>query len=39
MERLHRGELTLPPRWSLSVIVSLLLAGLGMGLAIYLASV
>jgi putative membrane protein len=39
MERLHRGELAFPPRWSLSVIVSLLLAALGMGLAIYLALV
>ena len=39
VERLHRGELVLPSRWSLSVIVSLLLAGLGMGLAIYLALV
>jgi putative membrane protein len=39
VERLHRGELVLPPRWSLSVIVSLLLAALGLGLAIYLALV
>jgi putative membrane protein len=39
MERLHRGELALPSRWSLSVIVSLVLAALGMGLAIYLALV
>jgi putative membrane protein len=39
MQRLHRGELVLPPRWSLSVIVSLLLAGLGMMLATYLALV
>ncbi len=39
VERLHRGELVLPSRWSLSVIVSLLLAALGMGLAIYLALV
>jgi putative membrane protein len=39
VERLHRGELTLPSRWSLSVIVSLLLAALGMGMAIYLAVV
>ena len=36
VDRLHRGELVLPSRWSLSVIVSLLLAALGMGLAIYL---
>jgi putative membrane protein len=39
VDRLHRGELVLPSRWSLSVIVSLLLAALGMGLAIYLALV
>lgn len=39
VERLHRGELTLPSRWSLSVVVSFLLAALGMGLAIYLALV
>jgi putative membrane protein len=37
--RLHRGELVLPSRWSLSVIVCLLLTALGMGLAIYLALV
>jgi putative membrane protein len=39
VERLHRGELVLPSRWSLSVIVCLLLAVTGMGLAIYLALV
>ena len=39
VDRLQRGELVLPSRWSLSVIVSLLLAALGMGLAIYLALV
>jgi hypothetical protein len=39
VDRLHRGELVLPSRWSLSVIVSFLLAALGMGLAIYLALV
>jgi putative membrane protein len=39
VQRLHRGELTLPSRWSMSVIVSLLLAALGMGMAIYLAIV
>jgi putative membrane protein len=37
VDRLHRGELVMPSRWSVSVIVSLLLAALGMGLAIYLA--
>jgi len=39
VDRLHRGELLLPSRWSLSVVVSLLLAALGMGLAVYLALV
>jgi putative membrane protein len=39
VDRLHRGDLLLPSRWSLSVIVSLLLTALGMGLAIYLALV
>ena len=39
MERLRRGELALPSRWSLGVIVGLLLAALGARLAIYLALV
>jgi putative membrane protein len=39
VDRLMRRELTMPPRWSLSVIVSLILAGMGMGIAIYLALV
>jgi putative membrane protein len=39
VERLRRGNLVLPSRWSLSVIVSVLLVALGMGLAIYLALV
>jgi putative membrane protein len=39
LDRLHRGELVLPSRWSVSVIIWLLLAALGMGLAIYLALV
>jgi putative membrane protein len=39
VDRLHRGDVVLPSRWSLSAIVSLLLAALGMGLAIYLALV
>jgi putative membrane protein len=30
------GELKLPSRWSLSVILCLILCGLGMGMAIYL---
>jgi putative membrane protein len=39
VDRLRGGDLVLPSRWSLSVIVSLLLTALGMGLAIYLALV
>ena len=39
VDRLHRGDVVLPSRWSLSAIVSLLLAAFGMGLAIYLALV
>ena len=39
LERLRRGELALPSPWSLGVIVGLMLAALGMGLAIYLALV
>jgi putative membrane protein len=39
VDRLHRDELVFPSGWSLSVLVSLLLAGVGMGLAIYLALV
>jgi putative membrane protein len=39
VDRLGRGDLVLPSRWSLCVIVSLLLVSLGMGLAIYLALV
>jgi putative membrane protein len=39
VDRMHKGELTLPSRWSLSVIISLLLAALGIGLAVYLALV
>jgi putative membrane protein len=39
VDRLMRGELAMPSRWSLSVILSLILSGLGMGIAIYLALV
>jgi putative membrane protein len=39
VDRLRRGELAMPSRWSLSVILSLILCGLGMGIAIYLALV
>jgi putative membrane protein len=34
-----RGELPVPSAWSASVILSLILAGLGVGMAIYLALV
>jgi putative membrane protein len=37
--QLERGELKLPSRWSLSVIICLILCGLGMGMAIYLSLV
>jgi putative membrane protein len=36
---LERGELDLPLRWSLGVVLSLVLAALGMGLAVYLTVV
>ncbi|HVS39184.1 MAG TPA: DUF202 domain-containing protein [Gemmataceae bacterium] len=39
VERLRQGDLARPSRWSLGVIVGLLLAALGLGLAIYLALV
>ena len=39
VQRLRDGELGLPPSWPLSVIVSLILAALGMSMAIYLALV
>ena len=39
VDRLMRGELAMPSRWSLSVVVSVILAGLGMGIAIYLSLV
>jgi putative membrane protein len=39
VDRLRAGDLVFPSRWSLSVIVTLLLVALGMGLAIYLALV
>jgi hypothetical protein len=38
VDRLHRGELVLPSKWSLSVIISLIVAAMGMSLAIYLAA-
>jgi putative membrane protein len=36
VRRVLRGELPIPSTWSLSVILSLILAGLGMGMAVYL---
>jgi putative membrane protein len=39
VERLRRGEFALPSSWSLSVILSLILAAVGMGTALYLALV
>jgi putative membrane protein len=39
VEQLQRGELKLPSRWSLSVVICLILCGLGMGMAIYLSLV
>jgi putative membrane protein len=39
VDSLVRGELAMPSRWSLSVILSLILTGLGLGVAIYLALV
>jgi putative membrane protein len=39
VDRLLRGELPIPSRWSLGVILCLVLAGLGMGMAIYLTLV
>jgi inner membrane protein YidH len=37
MDQLHRGELAFPARWSLGVVLCLVIVALGMGLAIYLA--
>ena len=36
MEKLNRGESVLTRRWSLSVMISLLLAAIGIGMAVYL---
>ena len=36
MEKLNRGESVLTRRWSFSVVISLLLAGIGVGMAGYL---
>src|SRR5262245_23675277 len=37
--RLERGDLTLPSRWSAAVVLGLVLAAVGTGMAIYLAVV
>jgi putative membrane protein len=39
VDRLERGDLRLPLRWSLGVILSLVLAVLGFGMAVYLSAV
>jgi putative membrane protein len=39
VRQIEKGDLSLPSRWSLGVILSFLLAALGMGLAVYLAAV
>jgi putative membrane protein len=39
VNRLLKGEMPLPPRWSLGVIVGLLLAAVGVAMAIYLTAV
>jgi hypothetical protein len=39
LERLRRGEALVIPRWSLGVIVSLVLGILGITMAIYLVAV
>jgi putative membrane protein len=39
VRRLARGDLTLPPRWSLAALLSLFLAAVGMCMAAYLAAV
>ncbi len=39
VDRLERGDLAMSSRWSLGVILSIVLAALGMGLAVYLGTV
>jgi putative membrane protein len=39
VRRLLRGEMPMPSTWSVGVILSLILAGLGMAMAVYLALV
>jgi len=37
--QLEQGQLKFPSRWSLSVVICLVLCGLGMGMACYLSAV
>ena len=37
--QVQRGELKLPSRWSLSVVLSLILCAFGVGIAMYLSCV
>jgi putative membrane protein len=39
VEPLRKGELAFPSRWPLAVVLSVVLAAVGMGLAIYLSMV
>jgi inner membrane protein YidH len=39
MERLDHGDLGPPSRWSRGVVLSLILAAIGVGVAVYLATV
>jgi inner membrane protein YidH len=39
VDRFEKGEYTPPTRWSLGVILSMILAAVGMGMAIYLTAV
>jgi putative membrane protein len=39
VDQLRKGELVFPSRWSLAVVLSVALAAVGMGLAIYLSLV
>lgn len=39
LRRIDRGEPYAPPRWSLGLVVAVLLAALGLGMATYLVSV
>ena len=39
VDRLERGELRRPVKWSLGVILSLILAAVGMSMAVYLTAI